>query len=584
MLFQWLAGIVCAVVVSPRAWSGAASSVHIHVWAAVFLGGILNLFPAALGYFYAGRPVTRQIIAVSQMLVSALLIHLTGGRIETHFHVFGSLAFLAFYRDWRVLMTASIVVALDHFLRGVYWPQSVYAVAVPGTWRWLEHTGWVVFEDIFLIYSCVVGLRDLRAIGARPGQLEETNARVESLRLSAEAANEAKSVFLANMSHEIRTPLGAVLGFGQLLDDSTLSAPERRSYLDAIKRNGENLTRLIDDILDLTKVEAGRLEVETVGLSLRALVEEVFNSLSMKAAEKGLRLDAEYVAPCRDWIESDATRLRQVLLNVIGNAVKFTDRDGVKVSVRTATVGDRVQVGFTVQDHGRGLSEREREKLFQPFTQADASTTRKFGGTGLGLVLSRKLARSLGGDLVLVDSAPGQGSTFRIDITANRGQARPDQTAAGQAAASGKGAVTASRRALSGVRVLVAEDAADNQLLVTRLLTRAGAVVDVAANGQEAVDLALSREAGDPYDVILMDIQMPVMDGHDATRRLRDGGFTKPIIALTAHAMKEERERCLRSGCSDHVATPINVRGLIDVIARHAPSARSTVAVTLAES
>src|SRR5437762_2625233 len=210
MVFQWLAGIAAALWISPKTWAGASSQTHWHVWAAIFLGGAIASFPVFLVWRQPGRALTRHTIAVAQMLTSALLIHLTGGRIETHFHVFGSLAFLAFYRDWRVLVPATVVVAADHFLRGVYFPQSVYGIVAADPWRWLEHAGWVIFEDVFLVMSCLRGDQEIRQIAQRAADLGAAKEAAEASAAAAGAANRAKSEFLANMSHEIRTPMNGV--------------------------------------------------------------------------------------------------------------------------------------------------------------------------------------------------------------------------------------------------------------------------------------------------------------------------------------------------------------------------------------
>lgn len=388
-------------------------------------------------------------------------------------------------------------------------------------------------------------------------QYQLAHIKLEKLAAAAETANQVKSLFLANMSHEIRTPLGAILGFIDLLNDPTLNPEERLKYSEIISRNGQQLTQLIDDILDLSKVEAGHLEIETLAMSLPTLLSDVKELMSQRASEKGLTFTFEKGHNLPETIYTDPTRARQILMNIIGNAVKFTSQGGITVKVHSegdpdSAVGQKIC--FVVDDTGLGISAESRRRLFEWFTQADASTTRKFGGTGLGLALSRRLARSLGGDITLEDKAE-TGSRFIIKI-ANR--AKDQATAVVKPA-------KVSTASLNGVKVLVVDDAIDNRILMESILTRNGVIVDLAENGREAVSKAL---AGD-HDLVLMDIQMPVQDGLEATAELRAKGYQKPIIALTAHAMREEREKTIAAGCESHLTKPIQLQKLLQVISEY---------------
>lgn len=581
MGFQWIAGIIFALWVSPLAWSGTSSRIHVHVWAAIVLGGIVSLFPALLAVLRPGQPSTRYTIAVAQMLMSALLIHLTGGRLETHFHVFGSLAFLAFYRDWRVLIPATVVVALDHMLRGIFWPQSVYGVLVASEWRWVEHAAWVIFEDVFLIVSCLRSSVEMRQRAERTADLEqevrtrqyaENDARalasltsavglaltkpadlermlqrcaealvadldgglaqiwtfndggpvlelrasagtrtgadgtdgrmgighpivsaiaetltpqvgsvhqidpplddpdwvrregivsfagypllvdsklvgvmaiysrrafspsaldsmaamadavavgierkraeaeltrharhlqeahdtqrrnaqqlatlVEDLRVaqkSAEAATRAKSDFLASMSHELRTPLNAIILYSELLQEVAEDEGQQSSITDLqrIQSSGKHLLELINGILDLSKIEAGKMTTSLESFEIRGMIDELLDTVEPLLQKN----DNTLTVNCSTQVgvmTADLTKTRQILLNLLSNAAKFTRAGTIVVDVeRRATAGGG-SIEFTVTDTGVGMTPEQTSKIFDPFTQADVTTTRKYGGT-----------------------------------------------------------------------------------------------------------------------------------------------------------------------------------------------------------
>ncbi|MES2791459.1 MAG: ATP-binding protein [Planctomycetota bacterium] len=395
----------------------------------------------------------------------------------------------------------------------------------------------------------------------------------------AESANRAKSEFLANMSHEIRTPMTAILGFSELLvteEGLDKAPPARRQALESIYRNGQHLLQIINDILDLSKIEAGKLTIEKLACQPTRILQDLLGSLKGRADMKGLKLTAEQSHNCPEIVRTDATRLRQILLNIVGNALKFTAVGEVKVRMsyeQPDELGLSGYLRFEVSDTGIGLTAEEISRLFEPFTQADTSTTRRFGGTGLGLAISRRLARMLGGD-VTVEAKPGFGSTFTFWIQVeqpsrpNTNQVSPNIVIPDRHRASKFGNEW-SEGPLS-YRVLIAEDGPDNQRLIALYLRKAGATVSAVDNGQLAVALALAEEAsGTPFDLILMDMQMPVMDGYEATERLRAAGFRRPIVALTAHAMTNARERSIASGCNDHATKPIDRIDLLNMIRRH---------------
>ncbi|TMB04747.1 MAG: response regulator, partial [Deltaproteobacteria bacterium] len=416
--------------------------------------------------------------------------------------------------------------------------------------------------------------RHVVAVEEARGQAERQAAELATLardrdeaRRAAQEASRLKSEFLATMSHEIRTPMTALVGYTEMLGDADLSPAERAECLATVRRNGEHLMAIVNDILDLSKIESGRMTIERIACSPFALVAEVAAVVRPRAARDGLTFAVEYRSPLPETIETDPTRLRQILLNLVGNAIKFTPRGSVRLGVALLEdTGPPRRLRFEVIDTGIGLDAQQQARLFTAFAQADASTTRRFGGTGLGLAISKRLAGMLGGDLQ-VRSVPGEGSTFTLTIDAGSlaGVRLLDRPPDLPAAAERREPSADERRALRG-RILLAEDGLDARRLLARHLRAAGAEVETAENGLVACELALrAADAGTPYDLILMDMQMPELDGYAAAARLRAAGYRGPIVALTAHAMEDERARCLDAGCDGFAAKPILRRALIEV-------------------
>ena len=413
----------------------------------------------------------------------------------------------------------------------------------------------------------------------------QATTKLRKAKRRAEEAALAKTRFLANMSHEIRTPMTAILGYTDaLMEEGDLErAPTTRiDHLHTLKRNGNHLMRILNDILDLSKIEAGGVDIERVWASpfeIMADIESLMRN-EAEARELGLEITCEGPIPAR--IQTDPTRLRQILMNLVGNAIKFTTTGGVRVvSQLDPEAEDReTMLRITVSDTGCGMAPEASARVFDAFAQADASTTRQFGGTGLGLTISKQLAELLGGDIEL-ESIEEQGSTFTLTVATGPIDGIPMITDPSEqgTAPSLRSDHTGDTRAFlenvkasdPAVRILLVEDGEDNRRLISFTLEKAGFQVSQAENGQAGAELALAaRDAGEPFDVILMDMQMPVMDGYDATRRLREAHLEQPIIALTAHAMSGDRERCLEAGCDAFATKPIQRRELVELILDHA--------------
>lgn len=410
-------------------------------------------------------------------------------------------------------------------------------------------------------------------------ELEEKAARLKQANRDAEAASRAKSEFLANMSHEIRTPMTAVLGYTDLLIEESWGRPGSIQLLDVIKRNGNYLLELINDILDLSKIESGNLTIETIQFPLLEKLNEIHALMKVRAEHRGLYFKLSFDGTIPIEIQSDPTRLKQILINLIGNAIKFSPEGG-KVLLETTflnSAADEPLLEFKIHDTGIGMSPEQIGMLYQPFVQADSSTTRKFGGTGLGLAISKRLAKMLGGDLTC-ESVPGEGTVFTLTI----GIGKPDplqfhknpqidfkHTQVIQQNQEVPG-VAADTRNKGTCSILLAEDGIDNQRLISMLLKKEKAHVVLAENGDIAVRRTLdAKQQGKPFDVILMDMSMPVMDGYEATRKLRDLGIKTPIIALTAHAMTGDRQKCLDAGCTDYATKPVNREKLRNIVQKH---------------
>ena len=809
MAFQWLACIVIALLVSPRTWDGASSTVHIHVWSAFLIGGAISLFPIWMTRVWPGATITRYVIAVAQMLMSALLIALTGGRIETHFHVFGSLVILSFYRDWRVLLPATIVVALDHFLRGVFLPYSVYGVLSASPWRSIEHAGWVIFENVFLVISCFRSIREMRFIANRTAALEtsdqrsrqlfedapigmavvgidnhrfkqvnarfaqmvgysdeelsartpleithpddaeeterlvkemlrgtdrccvekrylrkngdilwatrtaciirdkdgnprdflimvediterkraeeavregkrkleaalETNqmimdnsqdvictidgnghfvtmneasetlwgyspeeligrrymdlvhpddrpatekaaadilvtgklsdfvnrylrkdgsivsvlwsaswsdskkmlfcvahdvtqrARIEEAlreaKKEADRANDAKSEFLSRMSHELRTPLNAILGFGQLLERQNPNA-QQRARVDHIMSAGRHLLNLINEVLDISRIEAGHLQLSVEPVALAEVLEEALDLMRPLAADRAMRISVESQPGKELHVLADRQRLKQVLLNLLTNAVKYTAIGG-HVGVSAEQTGSNA-LRIIVTDTGAGIATEKLARLFTPFDRLDIEQS-GVEGTGLGLALCQRLMHAMAGDIG-VQSTVGKGSAFSIQLPAVES---PLKALPRNRMATLDDAPTA-----EAGKILYIEDNLSNLSLVEQMLADEPNIeLLTAMQGRLGLDLARQHSP----DLILLDLHLPDIRGHEVLARLQADEITRaiPVVIISADATAGQIQRLMAAGAHSYLTKPLDIGEFFRVVDKAMRSSR----------
>src|SRR5580704_71137 len=538
-------------------------------------------------FWVLGAPISSAIVDVAMAALMVNLVYLrSGANLLVCGHVVTAVAWftytsLACFNGghhsapamWYVTVPV-FAIALCGARAGVLW--TLASVAAIVTFYAARENGFAFPDEAtvsgkrFLEFSGLLGVLTCVYFLMSLFKWMEHNAQqaITAALAKAQAADRAKSEFLANMSHEIRTPMTAILGFADYLDDSTLDRTGSQDALQTIKRNGEHLLAIINDILDLSKIESGKLVIEQVRCSPRQIVADVIELLQVRIAAKGLAATTHFDPRVPQHVLTDPTRLRQIVLNLVSNAVKFTETGCVQVILRWRDQNEsRPLLQIDVVDTGIGMTPDQMSRLFQPFTQADSSTTRRFGGSGLGLAISHRLAEMLGGTIT-ASSVCGAGSTFQLLLPTPALAA----DGSGDSLRSSDSALRRqqkelNRQPLTGRRLLLAEDAPDNQRLIMYVLRKSGADVTLAENGAVACELSFAAQHEcKPLDVVLMDMQMPIVDGYQAVKQLRQAGYHEPIIALTAHSMGSDRQVCLGAGCDDFATKPIDRARLISLI------------------
>jgi signal transduction histidine kinase len=406
ILGQWAFAILLAFVMTPSSWPNDGREPYTHLWMAFILGAMISALPIYFSFIKPGNIVGGYVIAIAQMCFSALIIYLNGGRIEAHFHIFGSLAFLASYRNWRLLIAASAVIILDHLVRGFYFPLSVYGVSSDFEWHWLEYTAWIIFEDIFLVYSCIQATKEMK-------QTTVVHWELMNARLVTEDINIRRTQFFSMISHEIRTPLSGIIGFSDFLKDS-LTPTEQKEFISIIKLCSETMLKLVNDLLDFSRIDSGCLDIDPHQFKISDIRDYLEKVFSLECQKKNLQFRFDISEGVPNELIGDSHRIRQVLTNIVANAVKFTDKGGIYIKLDKQHPDSNIY-RWLIEDTGLGIKKDNLTKIFNPYTQEFSSTARNFGGSGLGLFISKRLVELMGGELD-VESTVGEGTVFFFTI------------------------------------------------------------------------------------------------------------------------------------------------------------------------
>jgi signal transduction histidine kinase/CheY-like chemotaxis protein/HPt (histidine-containing phosphotransfer) domain-containing protein len=535
LMFQWTAAVVIALTLSPRTWAGTFSQTHIHVWAAILLGGVITALPVAMGLVLPGKPLTRHVIAAAQMFWSALLIHLCGGRIETHFHVFVSLAFLASYRDWRILITATVIITADHLMRGLFWPQSVYGVLTASPLRVMEHAGWVLFEDAILLISLRSSVEESRKLALQQAVLEQNHQRIEAevekrtqqLRAKEEEVIhlqrlEAVGQLAGGIAHEFNNLLQAIRGYVNLAIQGMQPHQACHQDLQQVLKAADRATILTRGLLGFGR----RREMQSSVIAPNELLKDLLLMIKPLIGETVI-LDVNLEEPLAN-VRGDSALLQQMLMNLCVNA-RDAMSDGGRLSISTRNVtltenycaihavaspGDYILL--TVSDSGCGMSPEVRQQIFEPFF-----TTKEVGkGTGLGLAMVHGVVQQHSG-WIYVYSEPGRGTTFKIYLPSVQAAVEEETTRCAVAISGGT------------ETILIAEDESIVRALTERLLTQAGYRVITAVDGQHAVELFQVHE--NELSLVLLDVVMPKLNGRNALQRMRESRPNIPAILCSGY-------------------------------------------------